>query len=173
MPNTQNAYLPDQGDLQVTISAADVLAIAAFTTAEDVDIRGALRKLEETQPLTRQYSEVYVAATSDPIKTTSRKNSATVWNLMLVDDYSKGDAGEWGTDLLSAVEIFQEFFDAGITISTIKLTPAGTTGGMIETTLSEVDIQSITHPPIDADSTTPQEVTIVLVVESYTKAVHA
>jgi hypothetical protein len=173
MAKTANSYVPDRGELEVTISAADVSAIAAFTTAEDVNIDGALRKLEETSPQTKEYSEVYVTAESTPIKTVSSKVPSTVWTLTIVDDYSKGSAGEWGTDNLAALEIFQEFFDANITIDSLKATPAGTTAGMIQTTLTNVDVQTIPHPMIDADSNAPNEVAITLVVESFSKAAHA
>lgn len=173
MAKTVNSYLPDRGELEVTISAADVAAVAAFITAEAINIDGALRKLEETSPRSKEYSEVFVTAESSPIKTMSTKVNATVWTLMLVDDYSKGDAGEWGTDTLAALEIFQLFFDNDLTITTMLATPAGATAGMIQTTLANVDVQSVTHPPIDADSSAPNEVTIQLIVESFTKATHA
>jgi hypothetical protein len=173
MPNTANAYTPDRGELEVTISSADVTAIAAFTTAEDIDLSGVLRKLEETTPQTKEYSEVFVTATSNPIKTTSSKVNATVWTLTIVDDYSKGSAGEWGTDTLAALEIFQEFFDASRTITNIMITPAGASAGMIQTTLVNVDVQSIPHPMTDADANAPNELPITLVVESFTKAAHA
>lgn len=173
MAKTANSYLPDRGELMVTISAGDVSAIASFVTAENINIDGALRKLEETSPRSKEYSEVFVTAEANPIKTMSTKVNATVWTLMLVDDYSKGSAGEWGTDTLSALEIFQLFFDNNRTISQLLATPAGSTGGMIQTTLTNVDVQSITHPPIDADMTAPNETTVQLIVESFTKAAHA
>lgn len=173
MAKTINSYVPDRGELTVTISAGDVSAIAAFTTAESVNVDGALRKLEETTPRTKEYSEVYVTGSSDPIKTISSKVNATVWTLTVVDDYTKGDAGEWGTDNLSALEIFQEFFDITRVISSLKVTPAGSTTGMIQTTLTNVDVQTIPHPMTDSDSNTPNEVAITLVVESFAKAAHA
>ncbi len=173
MAKTINSYVPDRGELEVTISAGDVSAIAAFITAEAINIDGALRKLEETTPRTKEYSEVYVTADSNPIKTISSKVNATVWTLNIVDDYSKGSAGEWGTDNLSALEIFQEFFDVTRVIGNMKVTPAGSTTGMIQTTLTNVDVQTIPHPMADADSNNPNEVAITLVVESFTKAAHA
>ena len=174
MAKTINSYLPDRGEFIVTITAGDVTAIGgAITQADTVNIDGALRKLEETSPRSKEYSEVFVTGSSNPIKTMSTKINATVWTLMLVDDFSKGDAGEWGLDNLSALEIFQLFFDNDRIMSALLATPAGGTAGMIQTTLANVDIQSITHPPIDADSSAPNEVTIQLIVESFTKAAHA
>lgn len=173
MAKTANAYTPDQGEIVVTVSAADVAAMSEFTTAEALTLDLAVRKLEETTPRTREHTEVYVTGSTSPILTMNDHLSATTWTLMLVDDYSLGAAGEIGTDLLSAVEIFQAYMDNGRPIADVAITPAGSATGMIETTLANVEIKSITHPMIDADATAPNEVTIVFIVESYTKAAHA
>ena len=173
MPKTINSYTPDGGEVEITISAADVTAIAAFTTAEAVNVDGVVRKLEESTPKTRQYSETYVAGSNAPILSMSDKEAVSVWTLQLIDDYSSGDAGEWGTDNLAGLEIFQEFFDAKRPITVVKVSPAGSDTGMIQTSLTNVEIQNMPHPMIDADSTTPNEVGISLIVETYTKATHA
>ena len=173
MPKSINAYTPDNGEVEITISAGDVSAIAAFTTAESIVIDGVVRKFEETTPRTKEYSELYVTGDSDPIKTISSKVNATVWTLTIIDDYSSGAAGEWGTDNLAALQIFQEYFDATRIIGSLQVTPAGGATGDIETTLTNVDVQQIGHPMTDADSNSPNEVTILLVVESYAKASHA
>lgn len=173
MTKTINAYTPDQGELVITLSAADIAAITAFTTAESIILDGVVRKLEETTTKTKEYSELYVTGDTNPIKTISSKVNATVWSLTIVDDFSSGAAGEWGTDNLSVLEIFQEFFDITRAIADLAITPAGGATGEIETTLTNVDVQSIGHPLTDADSNAPNEVTIILVVESYAKAAHA
>ncbi len=170
---TINSYVSDGGEAEITISSADVTAIAAFITAEAIIIDGVLRKLDETNPSSRQYSEVFVTAEDTPIKTMSAKQSATVWALMIVDDYHSGQAGEWGTDNLSAYEILEEFFNAKRTISQFDISPAGGSTGAIQISLVNVDIQTLPQPSTDADSTTPNEITITLVVESYSKAAHA
>ena len=173
MAKTINAYTPDQGSLVVTVSAADVTAMSELTTAEALTLDTAVRKLEETSPRTREHTEVYVTGSISPILTMSDHLSATTWTLIIVDDYSLGSAGEIGTDLLTAVEIFQAYMDNGRPIDDVAVTPAGSATGMIETTLATVEVKSITHPMTDADATAPNEVTIVFIVESYTKATHA
>lgn len=173
MSKTANSYVNDRGELTITISAADVAAMAAFTTAETITLDGVVIKFEETSPKTREYAETYVAGDSAPIKTMNSKQTSTVWTLLIVDDYAKGSAGEWGTDLLTAVEIFQAFFDAGRTISKMSVTPAGSTTGMIETTLTNVDVQSMPNPGIDTSRNAPAERSITLVVESDADAAHA
>lgn len=173
MAKTINSYIGDASELGVTISAADVAAMAAFTTAELVQIEGAARKMEETTPKTRPHVETYVAGDNAPILTLTTHKSASQWTLTLVDDYSKGAAGEWGTDLLAAYEIFWEFFDASRTIGNMKFTPAGGATGEIETTLTNVEIKTMPHPMLDADSAAPQEAEIIILVEDYTKAAHA
>jgi len=174
MPDkTANSYISDQGELVFVISAAAVTAIAAITTEEDMILDLVLRKFEETSPKTREYSEVFVAGDVSPIKTMSSKQTATEWTLTILDDYSSGGTPELGgTPWTTAVELFQEYMDAAYTLEELSLTPAGGVAGDIETTLVNVDVKSITHPPIDSDATNPQEVTIMLVVESYTKAAH-
>jgi hypothetical protein len=173
MAKTINAYTPDTGEVVVTVSAADVAAMSELTTAQPLSIVTALRKLEETTPRTREHTEVYVTGSTSPILTMSDHLSATTWTLVIIDDYSLGLAGEIGTDTLSAVEIFQAYFDNGRPIADVAITPAGGASPMIETTLANVEVKSITHPMIDADATAPNEVTIVFIVESFTKAAHA
>lgn len=173
MPKTINAYTPDQGELVLTVSAAAVAAITGLTTAEAINLDGVVRKFEETTTKTKEYSEVYIAGDSNPIKTISSKVNATIWSLTIVDDYSEGAAGEWGTDNLAALQLLQLYFDNDFTLEDLAVTPAGGTTGDIETTLTNVDVQSISHPMVDADSNAPNEVTITLVVESYAKAAHA
>lgn len=174
MPKTVNSYTPDGGEIVIEITAADVTAIGApFVQADDVVIDGVVRKLEESTPKTRQYSQTYVAGSNAPILSMSDKEAVSVWTLTIVDDYSSGAVGEWGLDDLSGVEIFQEFFDAKRPITTIKISPAGGATGDIQTTLTNVEIQNMPHPPIDSDSTTVNEVAISLIVESYSKAAHA
>lgn len=174
MPDkTANSYIADQGELIVTIPQGEVDLLTAVTTAEALTFDYVLRKLEETSPKTREYSEVFVTGDITPIKTMSSKQTATEWTLTIVDDYSSGGTPELGgTPYITAVEVFQDYMDNSVVMSDLALTPAGGTAGDIETTLVNVDVKSITHPPIDADSTNPQEVVIMLVVESYTKAAH-
>lgn len=169
---TVNSYVSDQGELVLTVDAG-MTGLTLFTTAEPIILDGVVRKFSETQPRTRNHSETYVTGANAPIATMSTKQTATKWTLIIVDDYSKGLAGEWGTDLLAAGEMFEAVFDGNINIDEMSVTPAG--GGVldIETTLTNIEIESISHPETDADSTTPQEITIVLVVESFTKAAHA
>jgi len=173
MTKTANSYIADQGELVFNVDLV-LVAIAYFTTQpEAIVMDSVLRKLEETSPKTREYSEVFVSGSISPIKTMSSKQTATEWTLTIIDDYSSGGTGEFGTDQLHAVEMFQQCMDNALVIADLSATPAGGTTGDIETTLTNVDVKSVTHPPIDADATNPQEVTIMLVVESYTKAAHA
>ena len=172
MTKTDNSYISDQGELVLTVDAV-LTAITYFTTLQDIIFDSVLRKLEETSPKSREYSEIFVTGSISPIKTMSSKQTATEWTLTIVDDYSAGGVGEFGgVDLLHAVESFQQIMDNALVITALSCTPAGGATGDIETTLTNVDVKSVTHPPIDADATNPQEVTIMLVVESYTKAAH-
>ena len=170
MAKTVNAYVPDHGQVEVTISSADATALSL--TAETVILDVAVRKFEETTPRTKEYSEIYVTGSNLPIKTISTKINATVWTLTLVDDYSLGLPGELGASLVAALELFELYFNANRPIANMKVTPAGSGAAMIETSLVNVDIQTIPHPMVDSESNAPNEVSITLVVESFSKAVH-
>ena len=173
MTKTANSYISDQGELVFNVDLA-LTAIAYFTTQPEAIVMDAVvRKFEETTPKTREYSEVFVTGSISPIKTMSSKQTATEWTLTILDDYSAGGTGEFGTDTLHAVEMFQQCMDNALVIADLSCTPAGGATGDIETSLVNVDVKSVTHPPIDADATNPQEVVIMLVVESYTKAAHS
>jgi hypothetical protein len=175
MAKTINAYVPDRGEIVVNVTSGEAAAMSEITTAGAKNLDTAVRKLEETAPKTREHTEVYVTGSNDPILTMSAKGSATTWTLTLVDDYSSGAQGEIadGAGWLAAVEIFQAYFDNAQTMSDVAITPAGSVSPMIETTLTNCEVKSITHPMIDADATAPNEVTIILLVESFVKAAHA
>jgi hypothetical protein len=48
MPKTINAYVSDLGEVEVTLNAGNVAAVAAFTTAESIVIDGAVRTFQRT-----------------------------------------------------------------------------------------------------------------------------
>jgi hypothetical protein len=173
MPKTANSYIPDQGEIAITISAANVSAIAAFTTAQEIVLDGALRAFRQVTPPSRTFEQTKVTGDTTPITTASKTKGAEEWEIVLVDDYSEGNAGEWGTDLLAAAEIFFELFDNDQHPGGLQLTPAGGATGDIEYTLVNPKILSITNPPNDADATTPAEVTIRVGCDKNTKAAHA
>jgi hypothetical protein len=173
MAKTVNAYVPDHGEITVSLTADDVTAITEITTEEVMTLDIAVRKFEETTPRTKEYSEIYVTGSNLPIKTISTKVNATVWTLTLVDDYSLGLAGELGgTPWLTAIKLFELFFNNNRAISQMTVTPAGSGTANIETTLVNIDIQTIPHPMVDSENNAPNEISITLVVESFTKAAH-
>ncbi len=173
MAKTINDYISDGGELEITISAADVAAMTELTTAEDIDLSGTLRRLTETQPESRPVSEVWVTGDASPLSNTSNKTTTSTWQVVLVDDYYKGAAGEWGTDLLAAVEIFNAFYDNNRQISALLATPAGGSTGDIQVTLVNCNVNQRAHPIIDADANSPNEITFEMRVESFSEAAHA
>lgn len=173
MAKTINAYVPDHGEVTVLITAADVIAITELTTDELMNLGVGVRKFEETTPRNKEYSEIYVTGSTLPIKTISTKVNATVWTLTIIDDYSLGLPGELGgTPWLTAVQLFELYFNNNRVISEMTVTPAGLGATMIETTLVNVDVQSVPHPMVDSESNAPNEISITLVVESFSKAAH-
>jgi len=71
MAKTANAYTPDQGEVAITISAANVAAIAAFSTADEIVIDGAVRSFKQVTAPSRTREETKVAGDSTPITTAS------------------------------------------------------------------------------------------------------
>jgi hypothetical protein len=172
MAKTINSYVADQGEVEVTISAGNVTAIAAFTTAEAIVIDGAVRSFKRTNNPERTTSSMRVTGDTTPITSTNNTIPHETWELVLVDDYHLGLAGEWGTDDLSAVEIFLELFKARQAPGAFKCTPAGGGSANIETTLADPSVLSVSEPEINADSTEPATVTVMLSASSSSKAAH-
>ncbi len=174
MAKTENSYVSDLGEVKVTISAANVTAVPAFATAETITIDGAVRSFRRTNNPQRSVANTRVTGDLNPIVTRGNsKVEGETWELVLVDDYYKGAAGEWGTDDLSAVEIFVELDKANQDPGGLKCTPAGGAAGEIEITLVNPKLLGVSAPEINADATTPNEVTVFLAADSHTEAVHA
>ena len=176
MTNTTNSYNSGLGELAFTTTAADVTALAALTTAETIVIDGAVVKFEEVTGQARPASDLHTLGDREPINAMSDHVNSSVWELTLVDDYHAGLAGEWGTDLLSAVELFRAYFDATPrrAISDLAVTPAGGATGDIETTLkAPIKILSISEPKADANSSQDEMIVIRLSSSGKTKAAHA
>lgn len=172
MAKTANAYVPDQGEVEITISAGNVTAIAALTTAEAIIIDGAVRSFKRTNNPERPVVSTKVTGSTTPITIVGDTLEHELWELVLVDDYYSGAAGEWGTDSLAAVEIFKEFFEARETPGGLKCTPAGGGSANIEITLVDAEILSVGLPDIDADQDGPAQVVVTLSSSSHTTAAH-
>jgi hypothetical protein len=164
MAATANGYVPDQGEVAVTISAGNVSAVGApFVTAETIVIDGAVRSFRRTNNPPRPMESTRVSGSTTPIITVGNTVPHEEWELVLVDDWYGGiTAGEWGTDTLAAVEIFQEMYDHRSDPGGISVTPAGGAAGDVEITLVNPKIISISRPEVDADRTRLNEVTVVL-----------
>lgn len=174
MAKTANAYVSDQGEVVVTLSAANISAVAAFTTAEDITIDGALRAFRRTNDPQKAVARTNVTGDLTPIVTRSnRVQEEEQWELVLVDDYFAGETGEWGTDNLAAVEIFWELLDNNEDPGGLKCTPAGGATGDIEITLTTPRLLSVGVPEIDADKTEPEQVTVTFACEGHTVATHS
>lgn len=172
MAKTANAYVPDQGEVEITLSAGNVSAIAAFTTAESIIVDGAVRSFRRTNNPERPVVSTKVTGDTTPITTVGDTVEHETWELVLVDDYSSGAAGEWGTDDLAAVEIFKELFNARETPGGLKCTPAGGSAANIEITLVDAEIIAVGTPDIDADQDGPAEVVVMITSSSHTTAAH-
>jgi hypothetical protein len=101
------------------------------------------------------------------------KSEGERWELRLIDDYFAGSAGEWGTDDLAAVEIFYELDKAGQNPGGLQCTPAGGATGDIEITLTNPKLLGLDLPGIEADATTPNEVSVFFAADGHTTAAHA
>lgn len=173
MAKTANSYVPDQGEVVVTISAANVTAASGLTTAEDITIDGSVRMFSRTNDPQKSYAQTRVTGDVSPIVTRSTsKQEAETWELQLVDDYYAGETGEWGTDTLAAVEIFEELDDNDQDPGGLACTPAGGASANIEITLVNPKLLGMSRPETNADSTEPNEVTVFFACETSTRAAH-
>lgn len=173
MPKTINAYISDLGEVEVTLSAGNVAAVAAFTTAESIIIDGTVRTFQRTNSPKKASSRTNVTGDTTPVVLrSSRIQEEELWELVLVDDYFSGAAGEWGTDDLSAVEIFYELLANNQDPSALKCTPAGGSSANIEITLVDVRLLGVDPPAIDADSVDAQTCKIYFACASHSRAAH-
>ena len=173
MTKTINAYISDLGEVEVTLSSANAAAVAAFTTAESIIIDGAVRSFTRTNSPKKAASRTNVTGDTTPIVLrSSRIQEEELWELVLVDDYFSGASGEWGTDDLSAVEIFYELLSNDQDPGGLKCTPAGGSSANIEITLVDVRLLGVDPPTIDADSTEAQTVKVYFACSSHTRAAH-
>lgn len=173
MTKTINGYISDLGEVEVTLNSANVAAVAAFTTAESIIIDGAVRSFQRTNSPKKAASRMNVTGDTTPIVTRSNRiQEEELWELVLVDDYFSGAAGEWGTDDLAAVEIFYELFANNQDPGGLKCTPGGGSSANIEITLVDVRLLGVDPPVIDADSTEPQTVKVYFACSSHTRAAH-
>lgn len=173
MTKTVNAFIADQGEVAITLSAANITAIAAFTTAEEIVIDGAVVSFKRTNDPELPFVEEYVTGDDDPIILAGKQSPAEMWELILIDDYHEGAAGEWGTDNLAAVEIFEELRAARQHPSAFQCTPAGGATGDIETTLETPKIVAVGQPEIDANSNQAAKVRILIRSANHSNAAHA
>jgi len=173
MAKTINAYVADQGEVAITLSAANISAIAAFTTAEEIVIDGAVISFQRTNDPELAVIEEYVTGDDDPVLLVGKQLPGGIWELMLLDDYHEGAAGEWGTDNLAAVEIFEELLAAKQHPTALQCTPAGGATGDIETSLVAPKVVSVGQPVIDANSSEGAKVRVLIRASGHTKASHA
>lgn len=173
MAKTANAYVSDLGEVEVTISSGNVSAVSGLTTAEAIVIDGAVRSFMRTNTPQKAVSRMNVIGDVTPIVTRSgRVQEEELWELVLVDDYFSGAAGEWGTDTLSATEIFMLLSDNDEDPGGLKATPAGGTAAHIEITLTNPKLLGYDLPKVDADSVDPEVVKIYFACSGHTRAAH-
>jgi len=173
MAITANHIVTDLGEVTITISAGDVTALAAFTTAEAITIDRSVESFTNSTIQARAHSDINVIGSNTPLIAISDHVNSGLWALKIVDDYSKGSAGELGTDTLTAVGIFQAFLDGRRSISQMTVTPAGGATGDIESTCTNIEVVSISEAETDALSSAAAMRVITLAIATVAKAAHA
>lgn len=172
MPKTANQWQINQGEVAIVVSAADVTALAALTTAETIVIDGVVKSFKRTGDPERNVESVRVTGDTTPIISVQDTVDHEIWELVIVDDEGGGGTGEWGTDTLTAVELIKAYYDARRAIP-IKVTPAGGATGDTQHTLNNAEVIMFGKPEIDADSTSLGMRTIRFASASSTEAAHA
>ena len=171
---TANAFVPHRGDLKVTISAAAVTAVTEFVTAEAISIKGVLRKFERSNTPARPEESLRVAGHVKPLSFVGGVEETEKWRIVIVDDFFKGSPGEWGTDGLTAYEIFDLHLRNELELGGLVGTPAGSDTGMKSIVLdSPITVLSVTPAGIDADAKRAAELEIIVSAPGHTYATHA
>ena len=168
-------YIADQSEMTVIISAEAVARIAALTTAEEIDISLAVNAAAFTN--VPQKVEASVGVVGSPIPLTASKRTPDGLHeltIELPDDYYRGSPGTFGTDNLSAVELFKLHKEHNVPLGGLQLTPAGAETGMKELSLTApVRVKSVSLPGFDAANREIQMVTVVVTAPEVTDADHA
>lgn len=180
MAKTENSYSPSEGQVIVTLSSGNVTAMGSpFATAEAITIDGVVRSFMRTNNPERPIEDTYVTGSSEPIVTKSNKLPREEWKLVILDDYSKGETGEWGTDNITAYQLFKLLHQEDQEPSALSVCPAfdqdaaSNTGKIVYTLSSPIYIKSVGIPKADADDNKPNEVEILISCPAHTTSAHA
>lgn len=176
MTATTNAYSSDRGQVEITLSAANVTAHTEFTTAEAIIIDGVVRSFNRTNDPELPESSTKVTGSTTPIILVGGGLiEGEQWELVIIDDWTHdNDGGEWGTDTLSAYQIFHTLMYGAAVPSHpggIAIAPDGDTAGKNEYTLTNPKLKAVGVPGIDADAADPNQITIKLSSSTHSVAV--
>jgi hypothetical protein len=173
---TNNAFVPNRGDLQVDLAAEAVQGISGngSAVADVFSIKGVLRVFERSNNPARPEESLRVSGHPKPLNFLGGVEETENWRIVILDDKSKGAAGEWGTEGMTAVDIFKWHYDNETPLNGLAGTPAGETTGMIEYTLdSPIEVKSVGAPKIDADAKKADEIEIIVSCPNHTPAARA
>ncbi|MBE2223845.1 MAG: hypothetical protein IAF02_20060 [Anaerolineae bacterium] len=173
---TVNAFVPNRGDLMVSLSAVAVQGISGNGTAvaDSFSIKGVLVKFERSNNPSRSEESQRVSGHAKPLSFVGGKEETEKWRIQILDDFSKGAAGEWGTENMSAVEIFRWHLDNETPMDGLAATPAGESAGMREYTLDDpIEVLSVGAPTIDSEAKKGDIIEIIVSTPGHTPATRA
>ncbi len=170
MAATANSYIPDKGEITLTVDTAEAAATGITAGTYTFDI--VVRKFNPTSEPERKSKDTYV--TGGTIRTVGDSKGSWVYDLVVVDDKMLGATGELAGGH-TVVEILQAYHDAQVSVSQITVTPAGGSTGMIEQTIVDAEVEKVSGIMVDADAEDPAERTIRLSFTpgNITEAAHA
>lgn len=176
MATTINQYVPNQGEVEITVSAADVTAFTAAGTDVEAGTYAfdkILRKWEPVEEPSRTVNQTNVVGGT--LEAVGDEKGIYRFKATFVDDYYKGSAGEYGvTDKFTIRELLMLYKDTQRQPGTMGVTPAGSSATMMTDTLTSPHVVSVSKPMIDADQEGPAEFTAEFVVnkDSIATAAH-
>lgn len=170
MAATANSFIASEGEITLTVDAGEATAtgITAGTYTFDIVVR-------KFSPVTEpERTGIDTEVTGGTIRTLTKIKGNWEYELIIVDDYLKGETGELAGSH-TVVEVLQAYHDALESASEMTVTPAGSNTGMIEWTITDVEIQKVSGPMINADSEELHTRTVLLSFErdNISKAAHA
>lgn len=161
MSTTVNQYVPNQGEVEITVSAGDVTSLASYATVEagSFVFDKVLRKLEPTEQPTRTVNQTNVVGGT--IEAVGDEKGIFRYTATFLDDYYKGATGEYGvSDKFSLYELLKAYKDAQVQPGSIAVTPAGSSATMMTDTWTSPHVVQVSKPMIDADMEGPAEFTV-------------
>jgi hypothetical protein len=172
--------IADRGQVDVTLSAANVSESTLFATAETITLTDRVVRFEQTANPAKPKAMRRVAGRERPYVARGYSFDAIPeWRLTLIDDHYHDDDPEFGDSTgasgppyLTAVGIFLEFEKLVSTIGALKVSPYGTEVGMMEYDIENAFVESVTRAKLDSEGVEIQVIEVMISCDDWAEVRH-